>query len=189
MGDNERSSEPGSKPKMSNHVQEAYRDAVYNIAESKRQQWMILNYTLIVYAAIYGLDRALSPSPRERFVLLLIAVIDLFYSLIFLSLSQKMMTKLRTRLRWIYKQYFADHEIKGLDLPTHQREFWYEPYILISFYVISCVGFAIVVYVLVVHPSLLAGGSRENILVFEGCAVQCSDAFCGTSSILPIRLG
>ncbi len=148
MGDNGRSSDPGSKPKMSNHVQEAYRDAVNNIAESKRHQWKVLNYTLIVYAAIYGLDHALTPSHCEKFALLLIDVFGLSYSLIFLALPQKMMTKLRSRLRWIYESYFEDHEIKGLELPTHQRGFWYEPYILIGFYVISFVGFAIVVYVL-----------------------------------------
>jgi hypothetical protein len=52
MSDNGGNFDPGPKPKMSNHVQEAYRDAINNIADSKRNQWMVLNYTLIVYAAI-----------------------------------------------------------------------------------------------------------------------------------------
>ena len=56
------------EPATHTHVQlvaNIYKSITVNIIFSKRQQWAITNYTILIYGAIFGLNRSLPDRARE----------------------------------------------------------------------------------------------------------------------------
>jgi hypothetical protein len=101
---------------MPGHVEGAYKDAVDNTIFLKRQQWVATNYALLVYAAIFVISaRYFSRTDVTRGWLGVITVLTFFFHLYMMRLFEREITKLRTRLDWIYRTYFQRRGAGGLE--------------------------------------------------------------------------
>jgi len=141
---------------MRGHVEIAYKDAIDNIQFCKRQQWVVTNYAIAAYAALYSI------APRQdysvlRTLLILVAIAICVYHFCALMSLQRLMTRLRLRLAHIYEDYFEAEERYRLDLSAKAKSFWHQPGLLIGLIAVSVIG-AVIVSVAVI------GGSGISLL-------------------------
>jgi hypothetical protein len=88
---------------MPNHVAALYQDAIDNIVFLKRQQWAIINYALLVYAAIYVLQNHDGCWPFLSYVVLpSTAVVSV---ILLLTLEYSIRRKFRHRIGVIYETF------------------------------------------------------------------------------------
>jgi len=89
---------------------------------SKKQQWGITNYVVLVYGAIFGLSKYyfINPTPTlcEKRVLSLIALVAGVYALVLLALIQKNLGMYRGQLKAIYCHWLSDEERKLVLRPS-----------------------------------------------------------------------
>ena len=101
---------------MPKRIEMVYRDALDQIAFFKKQQWVVVGYGIAVHAALYTVATHLDPSTPNRFVLVLLALVTALYGTAVLLSFTKGMSKFRSRLDWIYENYFGEAERVGLHL-------------------------------------------------------------------------
>src|SRR6478752_70632 len=90
---------------MSEGVKILYKGAIDNIIFLKRQQWIITNYSLVVYAIMAALAR--NANSVEKTVLV-VAVLGAFgYSAACMLHTQSTMKRLRASMAHIYQTYFS----------------------------------------------------------------------------------
>jgi hypothetical protein len=87
---------------------------------SKRQQWAITNYVILVYVAIFGLskyfDKQTPITPIERAGLSLLALLAGAYAVTLLILIQGDLGRYREQLSNIYNHWICDSERKKLKI-------------------------------------------------------------------------
>jgi hypothetical protein len=98
---------------MPAQVGAAYKDATDNLIFLKRQQWQVINYSIIVQAALYVLWR---DSGQMKMLLHWLTVAPAAVSILVLWIMHLSMRKFRERLTHIYESYFSLEERQALRL-------------------------------------------------------------------------
>jgi amino acid permease len=129
---------------MPPHIGRAYRDAVDNIIFLKRQQWVATNYALLVYAAIFVISAEyFSRTDFARNSLGIIAIVVFVIHWYVIFVFQRAINKFRSRLYWIYRNYFNGEEQAGLELPLAPESSWARLEVAAGLVLVSCVGFVL----------------------------------------------
>jgi hypothetical protein len=129
---------------MSEGVKIYYKGAIDNIIFLKRQQWIITNYALVVYAAVVTLSRGALHD--EKWALCIIAAIAWVYGTWCLVHTQRTMTKLRKSMFHIYQTYFTEDQRKAFTLWDEQPNFNYTPEFIYGLIVAHITAFVVCVY-------------------------------------------
>jgi len=95
--------------------------ALFDVIQfSKRQQWAITNYVVLVYGAIFGLSKALdSISKTEKWGLAVLTGIALVGAAWMLVQIQRDMGRARTRLELVSKEWLSDDERDALGIKEY----------------------------------------------------------------------
>jgi hypothetical protein len=93
---------------MSEGVKILYKGAIDNIIFLKRQQWIITNYSLVVYAIMAALAR--NATSVEKTILVVVALCAFAYSAACMLHTQSTMRRLRASMSHIYQTYFSVEE-------------------------------------------------------------------------------
>jgi hypothetical protein len=103
-------------PSMSSPVANIHNSIYDAINLSKRQQWTITNYVILVYVAIFGLAKywGNSTTPIEKAGLSLLAFMAGVYAVVLLILIQKDLGAYRQQLQKIYDRWLCKCERKLL---------------------------------------------------------------------------
>jgi hypothetical protein len=131
---------------MSEGVKILYKDAVDNIIFLKRQQWVITNYALVVYAAVVALAK--SANPIESTLLTLVASLACAYGTYCMVHTQLSLTKMRTRLAYVYQNFFAADERSAFELWASRPTFNYGPGFIYGLMFANTLAFAATVYLI-----------------------------------------
>jgi hypothetical protein len=127
---------------MPEHIGAAYRDAVDNIIFLKRQQWLVTNYVLLLYAAIFIISaHYFSRTDVARNWLGIVALVGFFIHWYMMVSFQRAIEKFRSRLYWIYRTYFNAEEQTRLDLSVAPEPFWVQWQVAGGLVLVSFVGF------------------------------------------------
>lgn len=95
-------------PRMSDAVKIQYKGAIDNLLFLKRQQWVITNYSLIVYAAVIALAK--DASDQEKAALTVLATIGCVYAIHCMRHTQKTLTRYYNNLFDMQKKYLTAAE-------------------------------------------------------------------------------
>lgn len=110
---------------LSPQMEKLYEDAISNIQFLKRQQWMATNYTLVIFAALYGLKKEIAPHIGESnlggSLLSMVAFLTLCAAIFTLNNQQASLRKFRRRLVYIYERYFTCEQREELALSLSQE--------------------------------------------------------------------
>jgi hypothetical protein len=87
----------------------------------KQQQWKVTNYALLIYAAIYFLQKELRSAGKSTLVI--IAWLTFFASFAVLTWLERSLGKARARADKINEDYFTDTERRDLNIEGGTR--WY----------------------------------------------------------------
>ncbi len=129
---------------MSEGVKIYYKGAIDNIIFLKRQQWIITNYALVVYAGVVTISRGVTPN--EKWALTIIAAIGWLYGTWCLIHTQRTMTKLRNSMYEIYQTYFTAEQRKKFSLWKEVPTFNYTPEFIYGLVVAHVIAFALAVF-------------------------------------------
>lgn len=129
---------------MSEGVKILYKGAIDNVIFLKRQQWIITNYSLVVYAAVVGLSKA--ANDVERTLLTVVAGLAFAYAVSCMIHTQMSLTKLRTTIDIIWKTYFTSGEAEKYKFWKTTPTFFYTPLFIIGLVFANAVAFAATVY-------------------------------------------
>ena len=116
-----------AKIEMPVRIQISYKDAIDNIVFAKKQQWVLTNYVIVTYVAIFAISIKYNPSADTKLWLKALVVLAFFYGAYLIFKFQNDLSKLRDRLTYIYATYFTPNERIDLGLASHDRPFWYDP--------------------------------------------------------------
>jgi len=110
--------EAEKKPDMPPQIANIHRSIYDAINLSKRLQWVITNYTVLVYGALFGFSRYfdLTISIREKTVLFIIASVACLCAIVLLVVIQYDLGRYRDQLDAIYKRWLSESEREELKL-------------------------------------------------------------------------
>lgn len=141
-------------PPMSEGVKILYKGAIDNIIFLKRQQWIITNYSLIVYAIMVALARR--ATDVEKTILVIISLIAFGYAVACMLHTQNTMKRLRTSMAHIYQTYFNADERAVYQLWQTVPGFWYTPLFIGGLIATNTLAVSAAIYVILRVPYLLA---------------------------------
>jgi hypothetical protein len=144
---------------MSEGVKILYKGAIDNVIFLKRQQWIITNYSLVVYAIMVALAR--NATSVEKTVLVFISLIAFAYAISCMVHTERTMRRLRTTQWHIYQTYFTAEERATYQLWERLPGFWYNPLFIGGLLAANALSAAAAVYVILRTPYLLgaSGGA------------------------------
>ena len=87
---------------------------------SKKQQWAITNYVVLVYGAIFGLSKSFT-NPIEKAGLSLLALVAWVYAVWLLILIQRDLGTYHEQLENIHKHWLTEEEHKELKLTPYRN--------------------------------------------------------------------
>jgi hypothetical protein len=134
-------------PQLSN-IQNSLYSAIEN---SKKQQWTITNYVILVDAAIFGLSRALNPplTPNEsRWACVVIAIAG-FYAVFLLIQIQANLGTYREQL-----EAFHNHNISDGDRAIYKITPYRNPALRGVWFLIALIGVVVIGGLLVIYSLL-----------------------------------
>jgi|tagenome__1003787_1003787.scaffolds.fasta_scaffold20448045_2 hypothetical protein len=104
-------------------VANIYKAITENITFSKRQQWAITNYTVLVYGALFALGRGFAGTPAvwERASLAALAALTAVYSVYLLWTIQSDMGRHRARLESIANEWFDADERRVMGIILYEN--------------------------------------------------------------------
>lgn len=137
---------------MSEGVKILYKGAIDNIIFLKRQQWIITNYALIVYAAVFALSRG--TNGVEKTLLTLVAGSGWAYATYCMGHTQYTLHKLRRSLFLIYQAYFTEKEREAFKLWPAQPGYFYTPAFICGLVFANAVAAAATIYLIWRTPPL-----------------------------------
>ena len=107
-------------PQMSLPIANIHKSIYDAINLSKKQQWTITNYVVLVYGAIFGLSKYLGiQTTNEKAVLSLLALLAGAYAVVLLILIQGDLGRYREQLWNIYQYWLSDQEREQLKLKRY----------------------------------------------------------------------
>jgi hypothetical protein len=116
--------DPDTSPQVLSNVHNSIYAAIEN---SKKHQWTITNYVILVYAAIFGLSRlAKDLTLNERWVFSLLIVGAGVYGIVLLILIQRNLETYRTQLHAFYENAISPEDRKTYQVgkPYAYPHFW-----------------------------------------------------------------
>ncbi len=132
---------PPMSPQVSN-----IHNSIYSVIEiSKKHQWQITHYVILVYGVILGLAKY-SVLPPE--VLLILALVAWVYAVGLLILIQLNLVKYRGQLGSIYKHWLTERERKIILRPYWYPHFFRGGSFLFAFMGVVTIGAGLVGYLL-----------------------------------------
>jgi hypothetical protein len=143
-----------TEPTMSEGVKILYKGAIDNIIFLKRQQWIITNYSLVVYAIMAALAR--NAGNVEKTILVVVALCAFGYSVACMVHTQGTMKRLRDSMSHIYQTYFSLEEREAYKLWPAPPGFWYTPLFIGGLIAANSTALAVTVYVILRTPYLLS---------------------------------
>jgi hypothetical protein len=139
---------------MSEGVKILYKGAIDNIIFLKRQQWIITNYSLVVYAIMAALDR--NAESVEKTVLVVVSLCAFSYGIACVIHTQSTMKRLRDSMSHIYQTYFSSEEREAYKLWPAAPGFWYTPLFIGGLIATNSAALAVTIYIIVRTPYLLS---------------------------------
>ena len=139
----------GDRLEMPPHIGIAFNDAIDNIMFAKRQEWVVTNYAVAIYAAVFVISgKAPFASFGGNTVLTVLTILAWAFSLFAVLRLQSGITKFRRSLFWIYSAYFTPEERHKLNLPDAPRPFFSDPVFFIGLIAVSAIGAFIILAIL-----------------------------------------
>jgi hypothetical protein len=139
---------------MSEGVKILYKGVIDNIIFLKLQQWIITNYSLVVYAIMVALAR--HADDFEKKLLVGISLVAFAYAISCMMHTQSTMKRLRTTQWHIYQDYFTVAERETYQLWSKMPGFWYTPLFIGGLIVANVLAVAAAIYMILRVPYLLA---------------------------------
>ena len=110
-------------PPMSPQIANIHKSIYDAINFSKKQQWAITNYVILVYGAIFGPSKYFSSptiTPTEKIVFSVLALFAGVYAVVLLIFIQKDLGTYREQLGSIHGHWLTKEEYEKLELtPYH----------------------------------------------------------------------
>jgi hypothetical protein len=105
-----------STPKdLTKPIEAVYKDAVDNLRFIKQQEWTVTRYALTAYAALFAVAK-IAPNASDKIFLIAATCLVALFSLMILCSLLDSLEKFRSRIGWVYKNYFSCDEREGLRL-------------------------------------------------------------------------
>jgi hypothetical protein len=134
---------PNVSPQLAN-VQNSIYSAIEN---SKRQQWTITNYVILVYAAIFGLSRALKPlGIMERRVFGVLVAVAGVYATWLLFQIQWDLRRYRKQLEAFHIQTINKEDRERYQLRHYKYTFFVGGWFLLALLGVVLIGAGLVIY-------------------------------------------
>jgi hypothetical protein len=126
------------------HINALYNDLVENIRFAKLQQWRVVNYALLLYAAIYFVrDHAPLQNCAGKTSLTVATFITWTFGILVLGLLERSIGLFRDPVDYVYQRYFTVAERRNLTLESHPH--WFERSIIfVGLIAVSTAGAALV---------------------------------------------
>jgi hypothetical protein len=131
---------------MSEGVKILYKGAIDNIIFLKRQQWVITNYALVVYAAVITIAK--NATINEKWALSILAVAAWLYGTWCMVHTQRSLTKLRGSIFHIYQTFFTEDERRAFDTWKEKPDFHYTPEFIYGLVITHIVAISVTIYLL-----------------------------------------
>ncbi len=122
--------------------------ALFEVIEfSKKQQWSITNYLILIYGAIFGIGKFFSgPTVAEKIVFTALTLLALGCAAALLVQIQSDMGRARERLEEISKHWFTADNRERLGLKPYANPALRGVWFLIALIGVGLVGAALVIY-------------------------------------------
>lgn len=130
------------------------QNSLYSVIEiSKRHQWQITNYVVLVYVAIFGLSKSWgNPTPTERAGLSLLALLAGVYVVVLLILIHGDLERYREQLEQIYGHWLTKPEREQVILsPPYRNPALRGVSFLVALIGVVTIGFGLLTYSLIEH--------------------------------------
>jgi hypothetical protein len=150
-----RTPRPATLIEMSEGVKILYKGALDNIIFLKRQQWIITNYSLVVYAVVVTLSKAPQINAVEKTLLTLLGAAACIYAISCMIHTQISLTALRSTLHYIGNAYFNEQEREIYDFWGSKPSFFYTPLFICGLIFANLVSAAIAIYLTWRVPSAI----------------------------------
>jgi hypothetical protein len=124
------------------------QNSIYSVIEnSKKQQWTITNYVILVYAAIFGLSRALtSLGIIERWAFGLLVAVAGGYAIFLLIQIQRDLGRYREQLDAIYNDTISKEDLKRYKIEPKPNPVLRGVWFLIALIGVVVIGGGLVIY-------------------------------------------
>jgi hypothetical protein len=138
---------PPLPPQLSN-----IQNSLYSVIEnSKKQQWIITNYVILLCAAIFALSRwlnslALPLTPNERRVFIDLILLAWVYSSWLLVQIQFDLRRYRKQLEAFHTQTISQRDWERFQLKRLEYPFWRGGWFLFALLGVVLIGAALVIY-------------------------------------------
>jgi hypothetical protein len=130
---------------MSPQIANIHKSIYDAINFSKKQQWVITNYVVLVYGAIFGLSKYFA-NPIEKAGLSLLALVAWVYAVWLLILIQKDLGTYREQLENIHNHWLTEEEYKGLKLAPYRNPALRGVPFLVALIGVVTIGFGLLIY-------------------------------------------
>jgi len=132
---------------MTPQIANIHKATIDGIAFSKKQQWLITNYTVLIYAAVFGLAKSLGTiSTGERCGLTLLAVMTLACAIALLMQIQRDLRDYRVRLEKIHDHWLTEEEKNVMDIKPYVNPMLRGGWFLAALIGVTAIGAGIVIY-------------------------------------------
>ena len=134
---------PDVSPQLAN-----VQNSLYSVIEnSKKQQWTITNYVILVYAAIFGLSRALKPlGIMERRVFGVLVAVAGVYAIGLLVQIQWDLKRYRKQLEAFHTQTISKEDRERYQLRPYKYPFFRGGWFLGALLGVVLIGAGLVIY-------------------------------------------
>lgn len=134
-------------PPMTPQVANIYKATSENITFSKKQQWTITNYTVLIYAALFGLGRGMQAMTKcESIALTALAVATFICSTWLLIQIQRDMGRYRVRLEKMHGEWLNEYERNVMDIRPYVSPTLRGVWFLVALIGVSAIGAIISTY-------------------------------------------
>lgn len=134
-------------PEMTPQVANVHKATLDNITFSKKQQWAITNYTVLIYAGLFGLGKSLGPiGSCERAIFVILAALTFVCSALLIIQIQRDTGRYRVRLQKIHDHWLTEEEKRIMDIEPYANPVLRGVWFLVALIVVSAMGAGIVIY-------------------------------------------
>jgi hypothetical protein len=143
-------------PPMSPQIANIHKSIYDAINFSKKQQWAITNYVILVYGAIFGLSNYFkAPTPIEKIGLSLLVLFAGAYAILLLIFIQKDLGTYREQLESIHGHWLTKEEYEKLELTPYHNPALRGVSFLAALIGVVTIGFLLLTYSLWRAPKLI----------------------------------
>ena len=137
-----------TKPTLAQLAPQIYKATTDNITFSKKQQWAITNYTVLVYAALVGLAKSFGGgNVCERVLMTFAAVLTVSVATVLLVIIQRDLGKFRARLGSIQENFLNEPDRQVMHIEPYGNRPWQRGVMFVGALIgVVALGFLLVVW-------------------------------------------